>query len=361
MVKSRNSRKQALRLRVGEFVEVKSESEILATLDHNGALDSLPFMPEMLKYCGQQLSVYKRADKTCDTIEYSGSRRMYDTVHLEGLRCNGEAHGGCQAACLLYWKEAWLRRVGKDPRRTLVGKDSGGSEAKIAVDDTNSIRAKRDRLLILTQQNKGEVTDPDKQYRCQATELRHASHPMPWWDIRQYARDVCSGNVKVSDVLGALLFRGYRYLLTIGAYRALLYTYDRFQNWRGGIPYPFRHGYLEKTPRATLDLKPGELVQVKSYEEILATLNKRNRNLGLSFDPEMVKYCGKTFRVLDRVERLIDEKTGKMIHISSDCIILADVVCGGHFSHRRLFCPRSLYPFWREIWLRRVGDPQSPL
>jgi hypothetical protein len=37
-----------LDLKVGDVVEVRSAAEILATLDENGALDSMPFMPEML-------------------------------------------------------------------------------------------------------------------------------------------------------------------------------------------------------------------------------------------------------------------------------------------------------------------------
>ena len=36
-----------LNLRVGELVEVRSEDEILATLDVDGELEGLPFMPEM--------------------------------------------------------------------------------------------------------------------------------------------------------------------------------------------------------------------------------------------------------------------------------------------------------------------------
>ncbi len=102
---------RSLNLRAGELVEVLSEAEILATLDERGTLDGLPFMPEMLAFCGQRLRVDKRADKACDTINYSGSRRMYRTVLLESARCTGAAHGLCQAACPLFWKEAWLRRV----------------------------------------------------------------------------------------------------------------------------------------------------------------------------------------------------------------------------------------------------------
>ena len=87
-------------------------AEIFATLDERGMLDGLPFMPEMLKYCGRTLPVTQRADKTCagDGVV----RRMHNTVHLEKVRCDGSAHDGCQAACLMFWKEAWLERV-EDP------------------------------------------------------------------------------------------------------------------------------------------------------------------------------------------------------------------------------------------------------
>src|SRR6185503_9144504 len=89
------------------FVEIRSKAEILATLDKSGRFEGLPFMPEMLAFCGKRFRVYKRAHKTCDTVNKTGGRRMNAAVHLEGLRCSGEAHGGCQAACLLFWKEAW--------------------------------------------------------------------------------------------------------------------------------------------------------------------------------------------------------------------------------------------------------------
>src|SRR5579883_2099205 len=101
----------ALGLRAGDVIEVRSEAEILATLDEQGALDGLPFMPEMLQFCGKRFRVEKRADKTCNTITVMESRRLYHTVHLENLRCSGADHGGCQAQCYLFWKEAWLKRV----------------------------------------------------------------------------------------------------------------------------------------------------------------------------------------------------------------------------------------------------------
>src|SRR5512139_3017812 len=98
--------------KVGDWVEVRSEAEILATLDERGELENLPFMPEMVKYCGQRLTVHKVAHKLCDTVSGNGGlRRMNNAVHLTAARCDGSAHGGCQTACSMYWKEAWLRRV----------------------------------------------------------------------------------------------------------------------------------------------------------------------------------------------------------------------------------------------------------
>ncbi|HVI24434.1 MAG TPA: hypothetical protein VM691_13170, partial [Myxococcales bacterium] len=95
----------------GDLVEVRSAGEILATLDDSGALEALPFMPEMLPYIGRRFVVDKRADKICDTIAQTGSRRLNDAVLLGDLRCDGRAHAGCQAECRLFWKERWLRPV----------------------------------------------------------------------------------------------------------------------------------------------------------------------------------------------------------------------------------------------------------
>ena len=57
-------------LRAGEWVEVLGRDEVLATLDANGRLDGLPFMPEMFEYCGKRFEVWKR---TCCLIE-NGAR-----------------------------------------------------------------------------------------------------------------------------------------------------------------------------------------------------------------------------------------------------------------------------------------------
>ena len=90
--------KRKLDLKAGEWIEVRSREEVLATLDERGCFENVPFMPEMLEFCGKRFRVSKRADKTCDPANAPWSiRRLTDTVHLENGRCDGSLHGGCEA------------------------------------------------------------------------------------------------------------------------------------------------------------------------------------------------------------------------------------------------------------------------
>ncbi len=340
----------ALSLHVGETVRVKSREAILATLGQEGMLDRLPFMPEMLQYCGRELMVYKRAEKTCDTIEKTGARRVMHAVHLEGVRCDGSAHGGCGARCLMYWKEAWLERP-----------HSG--VASFPLFEGEVLHPKRSltpltemQLLATTTRRSEEGSEAGEVYRCQVTDLLNFSTPLSSWDVSQYLRDLRCGNVGVGEVLSALLFRTYQRLMRLPGLRVWFWMYDAFQKFRDGVPFPYKEGRLEgKTPSDKLNLQPGELVQVKSHDEILDTLDKNNKNRGLWFDAEQVPSCGKTARVLCRVEKIINERTGKMMKLPNDCLILEGVYCRAHYSSDRLFCPRSIYSYWREIWLRRVN------
>ena len=57
-----------------------------------------------------------------------------------------------------------------------------------------------------------------------------------------------------------------------------------------------------------------------------------------------------------RVSRILDERTGKLIKMKTDSIILEGVYCQARYSNCRMFCPRAIYSYWREIWLERVND-----
>ena len=147
-------RTRSLGLRAGESVEVRPAAEILETLDEEGRLEGLPFMPEMLPYCGRRFRVLSRAHKTCDTVNKTGGRRMRGAVHLEELRCDGSGHGGCQAACLLFFKEAWLRRV-----------STGAAEPEAAAPLPAVDTARLERAAAKP------GPDAKPRYACQATQL----------------------------------------------------------------------------------------------------------------------------------------------------------------------------------------------
>jgi hypothetical protein len=113
---------------------------------------------------------------------------------------------------------------------------------------------------------------------------------------------------------------------------------------------------LTRTPSEVLDLQPGQWVVVKSREEIRSTLDKSARNRGLTFENEMLPYCGKRFRVLRRVERIIEESSGRLKVLAGVSIVLEDVICASYY---RRSCPRGNLLYWREIWLRRAEPDAS--
>jgi hypothetical protein len=334
-------------LRRGDWVEVRSRDEILGTLDSNGRLDGMPFMPEMLAFCGRRLQVESVAHKTCDTVNKTGGRKLEATVHLAGTLCDGAAHGGCQAACLLFWKEAWLRPVRAG---------APVQPAAQAAPSSAPLRSEADLALTVTRaDSQGSVPV----YICQATALPEFTTLLPWWDVRQYVRDVTSGNHSLGTVLKILLLVGFARIteLPLG-FRLTTALYTKVHRFLTGRPNPFIQGAVpvgQQTPTAGLQLQAGEQVRVKSLPDIARTLDGRNHNRGLSFDVEMSPYSGEVHRVARQVTRIVDERTGKLIAMKTPCIVLDGVVCRAHYSRYRILCPRALPSYWRENWLERVA------
>jgi hypothetical protein len=330
-------------LRSGDWVEVRSKREILETLDSRGTLDNMPFMTEMLEYCGQRFQVLKSAHKTCDTVtgRYVGLS-LKDGVHL-GTRCSGEHHGGCQAGCLIFWKEAWLKP--SDGPVEHRNSESAGNLEDILLRAAKRVTAKGETI-----------------YSCQATELLSYTRPLKWWDARQYINAYTTKNVSGLDLLRGLTFLAYCY--GTGSHTSRFgvpgrWLYNKLRPLWGGLPFPRMKGKIPVgalTPRRDLDLKPGDLVQIRPFEEILSTLDESGSNRGLTVDAELAPYCGRTYRVKGSVERFVDEKTGKLRTLKTPAVILDGVVCKAKFSGQRTFCPREIYLWCREIWLNKVTD-----
>jgi len=100
---------EVLDLQPGEWVEVRPETEIAATLDGQSKHRGLLFSVEMRRFCGRRFRVLKSVKKIF-LEESRQTRTLKNTVLLEGANCEGTGFD-CDRACFLFWREAWLRRV----------------------------------------------------------------------------------------------------------------------------------------------------------------------------------------------------------------------------------------------------------
>lgn len=302
--------KRASPYRVGQTVWVLGLKDILKTLDSDGKLDGLPFMPEMIPYCGRPFRISTLPNRTC--VEATGIFEFDDIVFLDGLRCDGSAHDGCERRCLLYWRGEWL---------------SDKPPAASTQDSTDEVALARETLKM----RKGE------RYFCQSTELVHAATARQDEKLSFSERwgndldDLEQGNITITQfslhVLEAITNR-LKHLAGISADRAV-------------------HGSKQITETASLDLQPGDWVEIKSREEIEETLDPSGKNKGLLFTPPMLRYCGKRYRVSHRLHKMILEENGKMVQLKNT-VVLDGVTC------QAWGCQRSIFLFWREVWLKRV-------
>jgi hypothetical protein len=314
--------------RAGDRVTVRPPDEILATLDADGTLDGLPFMPEMLEWCGKSFHVERRAEKTCVDVprpEYSNRRfAANDTVFLDELRCDGSAHDGCKRGCKVFWKEAWLRPAESPDASTEP------------VPQTNELLA---RL---------KTKSSEDRYFCQSTELFDATEAFPGnkhlWRVRIMWRQIRNGDRSATETLR---------LSTQWFWEKVLRRVHG-DDWLRG-PH-------ERAPVASLNLEPGERVRIKSRPEMVATLDRRRANRGLRVCSEMTRCCGALAEVRDRVDRMIHERTGRMIELSNTVSLQnvrkegktmpdSQCLCANETGD----CPRGELMYWREIWLERAS------
>ena len=298
----------------GDLVEVLPAEDIISTLDSDGTLDGLPFMPEMLKHCGARYRVSQRVVQAAIDDETQSLRefKIEDVVMLEKLRCSGSDHDDCQRGCMLFWRQAWLRRVDQDavPLQPL----------------SSDMDALRSRL---------KTKADSETYFCQSTEFHKVTARIARWRrLGKCVSAVRAGNYSLGEMIKALSVWGW---------------------WKGrqkllGV-YP--RGDCRKTPVDILDLQSGEMVAVKTLAEIVPTLDKHGKNRGLHFSPDMLPFCGNQYRVKARTGKMISELSGRMYSLPHT-VILEDVLCDSA-TYAFGGCPRSDFQYWREIWLKRVA------
>ena len=297
----------------GQVVRVRLEREIAATLDADGKLDGLPFMPEMARHCGQTFRVFRRAGKTC--VEGHSLRRLESAVLLDGLRCDGAFHDGCQRNCLFFWKEAWLEPVEAEA--------GGTSQAPEAPSDWA----------------RGLGTRDGERYVCQSTELFGATRDLSRWNFTHFFGEIRAGELTVWQFLRILSNTGL----------------DRLRRGFHGKRRAALSGAGKSAPRGDLELQAGDWVVVKEADEIRLTLDPEGKNHGLSFEPDMAAFTGGRFQVEFPIRKIILEQTGRMIPLQHT-VALKGVACDGLCTKN---CPRNNTLYWREAWLKRVEDSQK--
>jgi hypothetical protein len=115
----------------------------------------------------------------------------------------------------------------------------------------------------------------------------------------------------------------------------------------------FRPKRSDVMPNTTSPLQPGDLVRIKSEQEIRATLGNWNDLKGCTFMEEMWQHCGTTHRVFKRIGRFLDERDYQIKKVQG-LVILENVFCQGTVDFGP--CDRSCFFFWREEWLEKVSD-----
>ncbi len=103
-------------------------------------------------------------------------------------------------------------------------------------------------------------------------------------------------------------------------------------------------------------LKAGDWVRVRPREEIEATLDRWKELKGCAFLEYMWPYCGTTQRVLQPMERFLDERDYRVKKVRG-LVLLESVICRGTPVFGR--CDRCCHLFWREEWLEKIDEPST--
>ena len=101
----------------------------------------------------------------------------------------------------------------------------------------------------------------------------------------------------------------------------------------------------------TLNLKPGEIVKVRSRNEIQQTLNENHQFERVDFMEGMWQYCGQKFKIFKRVEKIYDPYKDRY-RKCRDLVILEGLFC--HGSVKTPECDRTCLYYWKEAWLERI-------
>jgi hypothetical protein len=100
------------------------------------------------------------------------------------------------------------------------------------------------------------------------------------------------------------------------------------------------------------EIKPGDIVSVRSKAEIKGTLDRWRKTRGCTFQNGMYAHCGKEYRVLKKVDHFFDESKQKFCKCNN-IYLLEGSYCNGSTAYLKP-CDRNCFYFWQTSWLEKV-------
>jgi len=102
-------------------------------------------------------------------------------------------------------------------------------------------------------------------------------------------------------------------------------------------------------------IETGDLVQVRSMDEINQTLDRFGYTKGCKFMAQMENYCGQQYRVAGKVDKFFDEARFRRLSCRN-IVLLEKVYCDGSSVHG---CDKMCLLFWRTEWLQKLNSVES--
>lgn len=108
---------------------------------------------------------------------------------------------------------------------------------------------------------------------------------------------------------------------------------------------------LFKIQENEAQFRAGEIVRVKTREDVANSLDSTNKLEGCLFTEQMWKYCGYTYPVLKVVKSFFSEHKKRTYKPRSPLYVLENVICEGRSSQFQARCDHSCFLLWHEDWL----------
>jgi hypothetical protein len=100
------------------------------------------------------------------------------------------------------------------------------------------------------------------------------------------------------------------------------------------------------------EIKPGDIVRIRSTAEVKQTLDRFGKIKGCSFLKNQYAFCGKKCKVFKKVDYFFDESRQKMLK-SSNLYFLEGVYCNGNSAYLKP-CDRNCFHYWHKNWLEKI-------